>query len=97
MDWKSAQALQGFISLVVLRDALVQWLGIIGGVPLDGAQSVDQSDTKARAQLVTATPTVEISSSPIVTQSVVAQPAIKEQVPEISSIEILWCSWRKCA
>lgn len=96
MDQKSTQALLGLF-LKRSQRYISQLLTSLGGVPLDGAQSVDQSDTKARAQLVTATPTVEISSSPIVTQSVVAQPAIKEQVPEISSIEILWCSWRKCA
>lgn len=53
-----------FISSVVLRDTLVQLLGIMRGIPLYGALSMDQSGTEAGAQLVGESPKVEISPAP---------------------------------
>lgn len=65
-----------FISSLVLRYILVQLLRIVGGVPSNSVQSINQSGTEARMQLVPMTPRNKVLPILIVAQLVVAQPVV---------------------
>lgn len=69
----------------MFRDALVQLLGIIGGVPYNSAQSVDQSDIEVGAQPIATASEVDIPPTSIVAQQIVAQLVVAQ--PSMSSEE----------
>lgn len=60
-----------FISSLLLKDLLVQLFGLVGVEPSDGAQSVDQSFTKVRAQPIIVAPRVKVFFSLVVCHLVV--------------------------
>lgn len=62
-----------FIFSSVLRDSLVQLLGLVGGAPFDSAQSIDQSGTEVGPYPIVVTSRAEVPPTSVVTQPVVSQ------------------------
>lgn len=66
---RGSPGFMGFIPSQLIRDALVQLLGLFGGTLSDSTQSANQNSAEVRAQPVVISPKVEIPLMLVVAQS----------------------------
>ena len=84
MGQGAAQAPLSFINVSVLRDTLVQLLGLVGGSSAEGAQPTVHG-VGIGAQPAAAAPRVEVPPVPVIPQSVVAQPVMSAEEQKMLS------------